>query len=277
MDRKALEDQLRALGFSDAELEALSALDDAAFQTFTLACLARAAGTGAGGDAAATAAAETPSREQMIADLVAAGEDPAKLEAMTDADLLALWTQKVGGSMSANAENKTVTTPTPTLPKEFSEAQRIAATAKQTADAAIAAARRAETAAARIIRSANETEVIKCCERALSERRVKPADIDPAATVPNEYHAGIEAANSPTVFKFGEKSLTAFDAWKSRLFAREPIHASLFSEKIGKGADASRYEDARKAAQARHAQRSQAASSETLSQRLGQLPSAALR
>jgi hypothetical protein len=63
---------------------------------------------------------DMPSREQMIADLVALGEDRAALEAMTDEDLMRLWQEKKGTAMS----DTTATTATRTLTPEEEESQR---------------------------------------------------------------------------------------------------------------------------------------------------------
>jgi hypothetical protein len=116
MDRSTLEDQLKALGWSDAMIEACKSLQDDAFAALANAALAQAAGADTGGDtggaatdagAAATGMGEwppeAPSRDEVIAQLVAAGQDEAALQAMTDDELLAKWQEVKGGGTAGAA------------------------------------------------------------------------------------------------------------------------------------------------------------------------------
>lgn len=99
MDRTQLEDQLRQLGYTDEMLAALEKLPDEDFQKFVTMLLAKEAGipTAPSPEGEPTALAEWPEgmdRQAVLDWLVAQGEDPAALEALSDDDLLALYQQK---------------------------------------------------------------------------------------------------------------------------------------------------------------------------------------
>lgn len=85
--------------WSDLSDDFLASLDDAQLQT--LAASATPAGGSADAGAAPTQAADAPSRDQMVADLVAAGMDQAAVEAMDEAALLAAWQEKQAAAAPA--------------------------------------------------------------------------------------------------------------------------------------------------------------------------------
>jgi hypothetical protein len=117
MDRAALEEQLKGLGWSEATVGMVSAAfkDDGEFAAFVNQVLAEKAGALPAGDAPAGNAdpPPAPDAETMIADLVALGEDENALRAMSPDDLYQLWLEKKGAAMS---EPKPTTPPPPATP-----------------------------------------------------------------------------------------------------------------------------------------------------------------
>lgn len=138
-------------------------------------------------------------RQAVEQALVAEGEDPAALQAMSDQDLLDLWEKKKGAPMSEAMpwEVDAVTTPTqtqtqtpaaPAQPKKvvtattqhFSEAVRAEARALVAQETA---GLRAELAKERASRQANEKAsrgklIQTFCEVLVKEGRVMPADVE---------------------------------------------------------------------------------------------------
>jgi hypothetical protein len=276
MDRAELEGKLKALGWSAAALAAVQALPDDDLAALVLALLAKEAGAGGPG-AGASSARETgggaapmqepprPPREQMVADLVAAGEDPAALEALTDEELYALWQEKVGGA-APMAEAPPVSVASyspaggaarqagpaaagapgaraPALPAnegsrphteaaKFAELERRAAALEARQRALEAEARRRERADR--LRS---WDVDKA--RWLAAKSLLPRDYDPRSKVDNVYHRYMRASATRLV-KFGERSLSELDALRAEVDARGPNFVKFFAEKIPDplGADA---------------------------------------
>jgi hypothetical protein len=190
---------------------------------------------GGGGDGAA-AQAEWPegvTRESAIADLVAAGEDQASLEAMSDDELIALWQEKVGGGAAPMSE--TVTTPPTPLravrrsvnitPRRFAELERRLSVA-EAREKRLAAERNREAKATR------QRTVEAYCERWAREGYVLPREVDRGAKVPNLFHRLMQA-DGVRVKKFGEASLTDFDSIVAEVEDRGPgFVRKFFSEKL---------------------------------------------
>jgi hypothetical protein len=166
-----------------------------------LAMLAAADTTGgaSGGGEGEQQMQDMPSREQMIADLVALGEDQAALEAMTDEDLMRLWQEKKGATM-AEPNRASTAVPAPlevddeleprgaalprrapkkvTTTQQFSEAdlERIVT---RVADRIVAPLRQ-DVARRRSVEQAKEREALHGLIRAFSERMVKEGHASPA-------------------------------------------------------------------------------------------------
>lgn len=275
MDRAALEEQLRGIGFGDAQIEALKGLPDDAFQAFVLATLAAKAGAPAE-QPAATAAAEMdpaamPSREDMITALVEKGEDRAALDAMTDEQLWALYQEKVMATVAASEPNK----PTPGAPQPKQIIHKFAEPTEVKALRATVAGLQKQTA---LLFSERELErkatrkntVDALCSRWVKEGFVLPGDVDPKSSTPNLYHR-LMHADGGQALKFGEKSMTAFDAAVAEIEARGPGYVSrFFSEKI---ADPAQTKNVHEQARARIAERYGVSNNKapSLEERLGML------
>lgn len=202
---------------------------------------------GGGGTETTATAAEWPegvTRESAIADLVAAGEDAATLEALSDDELLALWTEKVGSAMSeTNTATATATVQPPAItPQRFTELERRLSVAE-------ARAKRADKESHRRERAERERTVNAYCERWAREYYVLPAEVDRTSTVPNFYHELMEA-DGTRVRKFGEKNMTQFDRLVALVESRGPgFVRRFFSEKLAQpeGSETQAVEDAAKA------------------------------
>jgi hypothetical protein len=187
------------------------------------------AGGGDGGGAAAQAEwPEGVTRESAIADLVAAGEDAASLDAMSDDELIALWQEKVGGGAAPMSEpKKPVTAPVSpvVMARRFAELDR-------RLKAAEARAKHADKESFRRMKAERERTVNAYCERWAREGYVLPREVDKGAKVPNLYHR-LMAADGTRVQKFGETSATAFDAAVAEIEERGPgFVRRFFSEKL---------------------------------------------
>jgi hypothetical protein len=170
-------------------------------------------------------------RAKAIADLVAAGEDPAKLEAMTDADLMALHAQLTG----VQYKEKTVKpTPTPTpaktpvqspeLAAAFAEQQATIASLKKSNAEMEAANKRAQEK----LVAARKADVASFCDQMTRDGKLLPAhrpmveaalltaddveqshkfsESDGKTVTVTAYEAKRrEVANWPVVVKFGER------------------------------------------------------------------------
>jgi hypothetical protein len=239
MDRATLEDQLKSLpqgAWSDAMIEAAKPLSDDDFMALANAALAQAAGadTGAATDTGAGAAAtgmvewppEAPSRDEVIAQLVAAGQDQATLDAMSDEELLALYQQKKGDTGAA---------PMSETPKKgartFAEQLKRAVLAdvrKELADVkrdidsvkGKAAFLANDTARRRLAERGGAVKAY--CERWLRDGYVLPAEVDPASKTPNLHHR-LMNADGTRVKKYGEGlALSDFDAAVAEIESRGP-------------------------------------------------------
>jgi hypothetical protein len=206
-----------------------------------------------GGDAAAQAEwPEGVTRESAIADLVAAGEDQASLEAMSDDEVLALWQEKVGGGAAPMSEPKK---PAPVSPvvmaRRFAELDRRLKAAEARAKTIDKESRRRQQA-----ERARAVEAY--CERWQREGYVLPREVDKGAKVPNLYHRLMQA-DGVRVKKFGEASLTDFDSIVAEVEDRGPgFVRKFFSEKLGQPEAGSHLADvteaAKKYAEARNGQ-----------------------
>jgi hypothetical protein len=226
--RQKLEDVLRRAGWPDSLITALDALPHSAMNDFVLAALEHAAGTGPDAQASAdpaaapavaaeeaaeppaTEAAEdagTPDVETMVADLVAMGQDEAALRAMTPEDLLKLWTEKKGSTMSAPR-----TTATP--PPDAAFAARMADVDRRLAETE-KLVRAREKAAAESERAARARLVDGLLEdlNAGPEPRIVPAEVP-------RLRRQLLAADNATVKKFGDKDCTEFEDLVDGLRAR---------------------------------------------------------
>jgi hypothetical protein len=188
-------------------------------------------GDAGGGDGGAPAAqAEWPegvTRESAIADLVAAGEDQATLDAMSDDELLALWQEKVGGGAAPMSEPSKPAAPVSpvVMARRFAELDR-------RLKAAEARAKHADKESLRRMKAERERTVNAYCERWAREGYVLPREVDKGAKVPNLYHR-LMAADGTRVQKFGETQATAFDAAVAEIEERGAgFVRRFFSEKL---------------------------------------------
>jgi hypothetical protein len=234
MDRATLEDQLKSLpqgAWSDAMIEAAKPLSDDDFMALANAALAQAAGadTGAATDTGAGAAAtgmvewppEAPSRDEVIAQLVAAGQDQATLDAMSDEELLAEW-QKMNGGTAGAAPMSEKTKPAEVSAFAEHLRRRILADVRRELAGA-----KTETAALRADaerrRKAEREGAVKAyCERWVRDGFIVPADADPASKAPNLYRR-LMLADGTRVRKYGEgPAVSDFDAAVAEIEARGP-------------------------------------------------------
>ncbi len=169
------------------------------------------------------AEADMPSRDQMMQDLVALGEDQDKLDAMTDDDLMAMWQEKKGAPMSEPTPKKKGA---PAGAVTFAEARTLRLEVRR-ARSELAAVR-ADLAAgkldARRRAAAERRGAVKAyCERWLREGFVTPAEVDAGSTTPNVYHR-LMNADGVRVKKYGEggPALSDFDAAVSEIESRGP-------------------------------------------------------
>jgi len=225
MDRSALEKQLAGLGWSEAAIEAVKPLDDEAFAALVNAILAQSAAAGAGAPPPAAAAAggleemaEFPpgmDRQAVTDALVAQGQDPAALAALSDDDLIALWNQM---------QTQTPPAPAP-APAALPMSERGAVARYAELNRKVAAAQRQvarldlET---RRRRAAERFATVKAyCERWLKDGYVTPAEVDSRSGGPNLYKR-LMYADDVRVRRFGERSLSDFDAAVAEVEARGP-------------------------------------------------------
>jgi hypothetical protein len=219
-----------------------------------LAMLAAADTTGgaSGGGEGEAQMQDMPSREQMIADLVALGEDQAALEAMTDEDLMRLWQEKKGATM-AEPNRASTAVPAPlevddeveprgavlprrapkkvTTTQQFSEAdlERIVT---RVANRIIAPLRQ-DVQRQRAVHQAREREerhglIRTFCERLVKEGRLSPAQVEngkdgkPVGPVAKALHA----ADAVRKFSDGKTAL------QLQMEALEALPARRFSEQV---------------------------------------------
>jgi hypothetical protein len=193
----------------------------------------------AAGDGGAAAQAEWPegvTRESAIADLVAAGEDQATLDAMSDDEVLALWQEKVGGAAPMSETRRLTATSTGATiafnPRRFAEVEARLARAERQARALERDNKRLAADRAREAKAIRQRTVEAYCERWAREGYVLPRDVDRTAKVPNLYNRLLNA-DASKVKKFGEKSMTDFDSIVAEVEDRGPgFVRKFFSEKL---------------------------------------------
>lgn len=234
MDRGQLEEQLKSLGWTDAQIEACKPLADDDFAALVNATLAQAAGadTGNGGGAATDTGAppttgmvewppEAPSRDEVIAQLVAAGQDQATLDAMSDEELLAEWKKMNGGTAGAapmSETNKPAKAGTLLTAAQFAEVRTLLTQVPRARQELAALA--ADTA--RRKRAEREGAVKAYTERWVRDGFIVPADADPASKTPNLYRR-LMLADGTRVKKYGEGlALSDFDAAVAEIESRGP-------------------------------------------------------
>jgi hypothetical protein len=307
MDRGQLEEQLKAAGLSEAEIEALKALDDDAFMAFATAMLARMAGVTTGGADDGTSATEGMAREDMIAKILELdpGQDRAALEALDDMALKELLIQLGGPDAFAEADGDPETTtvptptPTPTPPRpqptptpsrpapelgltraEFAEARRTLAAIKRERrefDVQVTARKKAEQKARH---AAEYAEAVAVVDQLISERKARPADKDagdpasPNWTLVDEILAH---DNTKRVHRYSEGGraavLTARERFVKELKRREPrkYGEAVRAGKGGDSAKAALYAQIAEETKARYAA-ANARPAVGLRERLGMLP-----
>ena len=200
---------------------------------------------GAGGSAdAASMMADVPqTRDDLIAALVALGEDQATLDTMTDDDLRNLWAQLTGADLSAMSDQskggangggggKSARQPSK-VTLQFAERQAQASIQRvRTLNGKLAAEERKLVDR---LTALKRQEVDKFCERLVTEGRIRPVDVD-------VYAAALMAlADDKPTHKFSETAadgktvktemLTPFVA-KMRELAKLPVIIK-FGEKLG--------------------------------------------
>lgn len=258
MDRKALEQQLLSIGFTQEQIDALSVMDDQAFATFVNTTLAAKAGAGSGDAAASGNATANADRQTMEAELIAAGVvSPEELANMTDDEVLQMYQQWQSG---AYAEDTGVKPPKPGASKpagngtgnntgegsgnpaggtnggadmvqitrqEFAELQRGVRLAQgQLRQFSEDSRRRQRAERLQTVRALVATW--------RDQRKITPADADENAKGFNLFNK-LLAADGTAVRKYGEKSATEFDAEVGRINALPRDYIRMFAEKIVPG------------------------------------------
>lgn len=201
MDRKALEAQLKSIGWTDEMIAALSGVSDKDLSAFVLLALAQAAGGGGGGSGGTP---PTPGqadvvwpdgmdRNAVIAELVAMGEDQAQLEAMPDADLLALYQQQLATMTEPPAPPAPAPAPTPNPapapqpaptprpapgPGRPSPKRVTYSFAEQLRLVRVEAARAARQETARAAAATLRAGVHTFCEQMVKENKLTPAQVE---------------------------------------------------------------------------------------------------
>lgn len=210
VDRGMLEEKLKPMfpGVSD-----WSGFDDT--QLTVLALGTTAAPAPPEGDPTALADFD---RAKAIADLVAAGEDAAMMEAKSDDELKAMHSTLTG----TQYKDKPVATPNPTpaVAAAFAEQQATLTRLKAATAESEAAAKRATERA----KQARKEDVASFCDRLVREGRLIPADreiFEPQL---------IEANDVEPCHKFADDTVTAYEKLRRQLAARPVI--VKFGEKI---------------------------------------------
>jgi hypothetical protein len=201
MDRKALEAQLKSIGWTDEMIAALSGVSDKDLGAFVLLALAQAAGGGGGaapptppiGGQADVVWPDGMERNAVVAELVALGEDQAQLEAMPDADLLALYQQQLATMTEPPAPAPPAPAPTPNpapapqpaptprpapAPGRPSPKRVTYSFAEQTRMIRQEAARAVRQEAARAAAATLRAGVHAFCEQMVKENKLTPAQVE---------------------------------------------------------------------------------------------------
>jgi hypothetical protein len=132
-----------------------------------------------GADTGADTMGNTPSRDQMVQDLVAAGQDEQTLQQMDDASLKELWQQMQGGGAAAAGGGSTAAAPSTygeparRRGKQMTRTIQISIPTLQSLVAATA-----RTAVARMPRVITDADVVKFCEQMVEEGNLSPAQAE---------------------------------------------------------------------------------------------------
>jgi hypothetical protein len=277
MDRKALEDQLKALGWSDAAVGLLSSLDDATFAELVNTLLAEKAGAApAAGGATAAADVPMPPRDQMIADLVQAGEDPAALELKTDDELYQLWMEKVGGAQMAEKPTPPAPpAPPPTTPPGVPGGTPAPTPAPQPTPQAVAQFAEWDRLWRQRVAGEVRDKIDRFCEEMVEKNILLPAHtektIDPATGKPRGFaRRALEAADAVRKFADRPSDLETLMAdMRKAPRVHDPAERVKASRPGAQDAAARKFAEAREAAAKAHAA---APAGKTLEERLRLLP-----
>lgn len=182
-----------------------------------------------------SANAEPPAdRAALVADILAAdpAKDQATLDAMSDDELKALWLQLMGGD-DVNSETRKAKPPAVTV-QQFAEFRRELAGARGEVRRLAAEAAKSRKAA-EVHTFAERRAAVRADLKRLAElHAVTPADLDEAGSE-NEFANLTRLAADPAVHKFGEKSMSRYEARIAYLEARQGTFRHLFSEKLRRG------------------------------------------
>lgn len=214
MDRAGMIAEMVAAGQPQAELEML---DDAALKAKYDAWKGAAAAPPAAGPVTTMGDPATMPREELVAALTGAGQDPVALEAMTDDELKKMYTDLGLGADAPPADVAAVAAMGDNCkPHTFAERKAVAHLARVT--------KYAEQAAAQLRRqmaATKKTKVSQFCEQMVREGRILPAQ-------KGDYLSLLSFLNDEApVAKFSENGrtlmVTALDRKMKELAARSPV------------------------------------------------------
>jgi len=236
MDRASMTTALLSAGWSQEEIDAIK--DDAALGVVVAHEVAKASGgaTPPPAPEAGTNAESPPSKEEMIAALVAGGADQQALSAMSDADLLAMWqAMQAGATPPADVQASEVTSvPTPTPAPGGAAPQRLPTQIiHKFSDAYIDKLVQVKVDRALAVHTAGDktTRVDAICTQLVKEGRRTPAEVAKADTAKKtpagRVRQALERANHIKQFGEGESQLETLAA----AFLSGPVLKS-FTEQI---------------------------------------------
>lgn len=220
MDRATMIAEMVAAGQPQADLDLM---DDAALQAAYDAWKATAAAPPADAGVAMMGDAAAMSREEIVAELTAAGQDAAALESMSDDDLRKLYTDLgLGATAAAPAE--------PAVAAMSETARRQLRQIAETAKFAEQYGRQMKTQ----LHDAKRQRVNAFCEQMVREGRIIPAQV-------SDYRGlllGLDAAKPVHTFSDGARQVrgSALDRKMAEIKARSPI--VRFGERLPGGGTA---------------------------------------
>jgi hypothetical protein len=268
------QDLIDSLSDEQVEMGATAILKDAA----------GGGGEGGGGEEAAPMAdSASMSREELIAELTALGEDPAALEAMSDDELRALYDQLTGGGTAPMSEPNT--RKTPALTQKLADPAFVRRTVNAAVRQGLATIGRATKAAddAQRKREADEEarrRDAKC--RTFGDEMVRvgiwtPADVDesnPRVLCKLQQLLRLDDTRVRTFSEGGkEHKTTDLDAAMEEIRRQKP---RKFGERVAAGGAGNDFQAIHKLAEEMHAAR-KAGGSRTLEEKLGMLPPRGVR
>ena len=212
MDRATMIAEMVAGGVPQAELDMLDEAGLAAKYAEWKASQGAPANPDAAGDVAMMGDVATMSREEIVAELTAAGQDAAALESMSDDDLKKLYTDL---GLGATAETPAAAEPAVAAMSEA--ARRQLKQIAQTAKFAEQYGRQMKTQ----LHDAKRQRVNAFCEQMVREGRILPAQV-------NDYRGlllGLDAAKPVHTFSDGGRQVrgSALDRKLAEIKARAPI------------------------------------------------------